>query len=109
VSMKSVFAAQDLSGTTTDVHVLFNGNSVFDDFVEGVAGSRGVGFARRLSLRQGDTIDFAVGFGRNGSFFNDSTALAATASPIPEPSTLLLLSVGGLLLHRCRHKASRRV
>lgn len=108
VFIKSVFAGQDFFGTTTDVHVLFNGDSVFDDFVEGAAGSSGVSFARLLSLRQGDTIDFAVGFGRNGSFSNDSTALAATVSPIPEPSTLLFCSVGALMLHRCRPRASRR-
>ena len=87
-SIKSMFVSQDLFETTTDVHVLFNGAFVFDDFVEGVAGSSHVSFARRFSLRQGDTIDFAVGFGRNGTFFNDSTGLAATVTPVPEPSTL---------------------
>ncbi len=107
-SIKSVFASQDLFETTTDVHVLFNGAAVFDDFVEGVAGSSHVSFARRLSLRQGDTIDFAVGFGRNGSFSNDSTGLAATVSPIPEPSTLLLVSSGALMLARCRYRKRTR-
>jgi hypothetical protein len=106
-SIQSVFAGQDLARTTTDVHVLLNGDSVFDDFVERGPGAGGVSFFRRLRLRPGDTIDFAVGFGRNTSYFNDSTSLAATVSPIPEPSTLLLLSVAPLMLYRCRQRSWR--
>ena len=101
VLITSIFASQDLFGTTTDVHVLLNGSSVFDDFVEGVVGTSSVSFSRRLSLDRGDAVDFAVGFGRNGSFSNDSTALAATVqpNPIPEPGTLLLFSTGALMLY----------
>jgi hypothetical protein len=110
VFIRSVFASQDLFGTTTDVHVLLNGASIFDDFVEGVAGAS-VSFDRSVSLNDGDTLDFAVGFGRNGSFFNDSTALETTiqpGTPTPEPGTLLLCSVGALRLYSRRRTASRR-
>ena len=50
-----------------------------------------VTFNHGFSLTRGDIIDFAVGFGRNGTYANDSTALAATiqpgspSSPTPEP------------------------
>jgi hypothetical protein len=97
ISIMSVFRGQDLFGTTSDVHVVFNGVSLLDGFVEGFGSSSAIDFDRTLIVDSGDTIDFAVGFGRNGSFFNDSTALAALirpASPVPEPATLTLLSVG---------------
>lgn len=111
VFIASMFASQDLAGTTTDVHVLLNGASVFDDFVEGIAGTSTVSFSRGFSLNSGDTLDFAVGFGRNRSFSNDSTALAATiqaVTPTPEPATLLLCGTGALTLYSRRRKASRR-
>ncbi len=106
VSLRSTFAGQDLAGTTTDVHVLLNGSSVFDDFVEGVPGASAATFNHGFSLTRGDIIDFAVGFGRNGNYFNDSTALAATiqpgspSSPTPEPGTLLLFTIGAPALYR---------
>jgi hypothetical protein len=111
VFIASMFGSQDVAGTTTDVHLLLNGASVFDDFVEGIAGTSTVSFSRGFSLNSGDTLDFAVGFGRNRSFFNDSTALAATiqaGTPTPEPATLLLCSTGALILYSRRRKASRR-
>ena len=90
---------------------LLNGLSLFDGFVEGFGSRSTVAFNRTLSLNNGDAIDFAVGFGRNGSFFNDSTAVAAvirSPTPVPEPATLTLLSVGlgGALLRRRRRVAA---
>lgn len=98
----SEFSGQDTTGTSSDVHVLFNGVSLRNAFVDGNGTSSVVAFDQTLTLDMGDTIDFAVGFGRNGTFFGDSTALAARIqlgpvsepSPIPEPSTLALFALG---------------
>ena len=101
-SITSEFSGQDTTGTSSDVHVLFNGLSLHNAVVEGNGSSSVVPFDRTLTVAMGDTIDFAVGFGTNGSFFGDSTALAARIqlgpvsepSPVPEPSTLALFALG---------------
>ena len=92
VSIRSVFDGFDFVGpTSTDVHVLHNGSSLFDDDVQGFGGSSAVTFNSVLTVAQGDTIDFAVGFGRNGSFFFDTTGLSATIATVPEPTARALL------------------
>jgi hypothetical protein len=88
VSITSVFTGQD-NGTTTDVHVLHNGLSIFDGLVEDFG--NGINFDTSLMLSQADTIDFAVGYGSNNNFSFDSTSLAATVLfVIPEPTTCTL-------------------
>jgi len=102
VSIRSVFDGFDFVGpTSTDVHVLHNGSSLFDDDVQGFGGSSAVTFNSVLTVAQGDTIDFAVGFGRNGSFFFDTTGLSTTIATVPEPTARALFFVGslGLLIH----------
>jgi PEP-CTERM motif-containing protein len=103
------FSGQDTTGTSSDVHVLFNGLSLLDAFVEGNGNASIVPFDRTLSLKEGDTIDFAVGFGSNGTFFGDSTALAASIqlNPVPEPGTLTLLTLGVVGLARRLRGAAR--
>ena len=108
-SVKAVFDSADwIRGATTDVHVLHNGAAIFNGVVSGGFGpGTGPTFMDTISLGAGDTIEFVVGFG-NGSFFNDSTALAAQimgrddggAGGAPEPAALLLLAVGGLMVRR---------
>jgi len=95
-SITAEFRGQDTTGTSSDAHVLFNGVSLFDAFVEGNGDFSAVPVDRTLALNKGDTIDFAVGFGSNGTFFGDSTALAALIqlNPVPEPGTLTLLTLG---------------
>jgi hypothetical protein len=86
------FAGMDFVGpTTTDVHVLVDGQSVF----HGVVGAfqQGPAFGSFIGLAMGSTVDFAVGFG-NGNFFFDSTAVAAQITPIPEPHVSALMLVG---------------
>lgn len=61
--------------TSTDVHVLKQGLSVFDGLI-GVNGApRTAQYEATLQLGQGDTLDFVVGWG-NGSHVCDSTRLA---------------------------------
>ena len=62
---------------TTDVHVLHNGKSLLDAPINVRDGGNTAKFAKRLSVRKGDTIDCAVGYG-NGDYGADTTALAVT-------------------------------
>ena len=108
VSLASEFVGQDLLGTTTDAHILHNNVHVFDSLIEGLGSSASLNI--EIMMLVGDTLDFAIGFGRNGSYFNDSTGLAARITlndglaPIPEPSTFILVTIGltGLLGRRHR-------
>jgi len=93
VLLSALFSGQDTVGTTTDVHVLLNGVSVFNGLINGFGSLSS--FASTLSVSSGSTIDFAVGYGSNATYWNDSTGLSASLSttPIPEPSTLLLFGI----------------
>lgn len=101
--LSAVFGAIDSGGT--DVHILKNNVSFFDHAVDQSANSS-VSFSSALALTAGDLIDFAVGFGANANFFNDSTSINASLSPsaVPEPSTYAMmlagLSVLGLVVRR---------
>jgi hypothetical protein len=77
------FFGQEPYGTTTDVHILTNDVSVFDGQVTGFGPGAGTSFDLRVTLSAGDHLDFAVGYGTNRNFYNDSTALSAqiVASP----------------------------
>jgi hypothetical protein len=95
-------------GTTTDVHVLLNGVSLFDGAVNGFGPPSDQAFATSLNLHVGDRLDFAVGIG-NGSFLNDSTGLDATiTNAVPEPSTFtmtgILATCTGLVFWRMRRR-----
>jgi hypothetical protein len=78
--------------TTTDVHVLENGSSLFDGgvYVYGPAAS----FTGIVSVKTGDTIDFVVGLGSDGNYTGDTTGISATISTVPEPTGALLLALG---------------
>ena len=60
---------------TTDVHVLHNGRSLFDGFINLHDAGPAAEFTKSLAVRPGDTIDCAVGFG-NAFYGADTTALA---------------------------------
>lgn len=97
-SVAGIFSGADTRGTTTDVHILLNGASIFNGSVNGFGPNTGPSFSFIVSLGTNDTLDFAVGFGSNRNFFFDTTALAAQITAVPEPSTTHLFGVGALLL-----------
>jgi hypothetical protein len=90
------FSGQDFAaGTTTDVHVLDDNVSLFDGLVNGFGDT--ASFTGTRVLRAGETIDFAVGVGPDGSLLFDTTGLDATITAItvvPEPDSLLLFTLG---------------
>ena len=60
---------------TTDVHVLHNGKSLFDGYINVKEGGPQAQFQKQIALRKGDAIDCACGYG-NGNYGADTTALA---------------------------------
>ncbi|MCI0536565.1 MAG: thrombospondin type 3 repeat-containing protein [Verrucomicrobiales bacterium] len=62
--------------TTSDVHILKNGTSLFDNEIHGNVGVS-LPFSINTSVVAGDTIDFAVGWGANHDYGYDNTALSA--------------------------------
>ncbi len=67
-------------GTTTDVHILDNQTEILSNNVNGY-GSQ-VPFNLTVLASAGEAIDFAVGFGSNQTYNNDSTGLAASITPV---------------------------
>ena len=100
------FQGIDHQGATTDVHVLANNISLFDQQITGFHVPRS--FSTTLTLAQGGTVDFAVGYGANGNFLEDSTGVSATIAVVPEPfgGSLILLGVAIVSVfsrHRANH------
>src|SRR5262249_19034170 len=87
IAIDGRFTGLDIA--TTDVHVLHNGTSLFDGAVNGFGNVPS--FSASLSVLAGDTIDFVVGYGSNGTVAFDSTGLTATIltdSPVPPTAVL---------------------
>jgi hypothetical protein len=93
----SVFKGIDMIGVTADVHVILNGTTIYDGYVNGYGDSSMQSFFDTLTLVAGNTIDFAVGAGGNG-YVADTTAIAASITPVPLPAALYLFGSGLLLL-----------
>lgn len=100
-SLATMFTGIDYVGpTTTDVRVLHNNIVLFSSLINGFGASSTKSFATTGTVQPGDTIDFAVGYGSNQTYWYDTTGLDATISTtpaavsesVPEPSTVL----GGL-------------
>jgi hypothetical protein len=95
-----VFQGIDQTGASTDVHVLKNNVSLFDQQVTGF--HLPTSFSTTLVLAQDDTIDFAVGFGANGDYRDDNTGTHAVITVVPEPCGLALTTAGIGLFMICR-------
>jgi hypothetical protein len=97
--LTSSFSGLDMGSlpysTTTGVHVLRNGLSIFDGAVNGFGA--GPSFITTLSLAAGDTVDFAVDWGSNGTHSYDSTGVSATLTAVPTPSSFAALIGMGLV------------
>jgi hypothetical protein len=74
-ALEGAFIGLDHYGpTTTDVHVLVNSRVLL---FEGEISSfnQPLPFRATIALRAGDTVDFAVGYGSDGNYDNDSTGI----------------------------------
>jgi hypothetical protein len=73
--LEGAFIGLDYRGpTTTDVHVLVNSTvSLFQGEISSF--NQPLSFKEAVALRAGDTVDFAVGFGSDGNYDNDSTGI----------------------------------
>jgi hypothetical protein len=75
----AVFQGAETVPTTSDAAILQNGTVVVAAPVNGF-GPPGAIFGGPFTLNQGDTLDFAVGFGANGTFDGDSTFVGVSIS-----------------------------
>ena len=91
--ISGAYRGQDTGGTTTDVHILVNGASAFGAEVTGYLDPSTQTFSFVQALNANDIIDFAVGFGTNGTYFYDSTGLQGTIAAVaaPEPASAILM------------------
>lgn len=104
-TLNVTFSGIDAVGTSTDVHVLLNGSSLFSALVNGSGASQA--YSTTLTFTAGDVVDFLVGVGSNGNFVDDSTGFYATLTSaadtaVPEPGALGALLVGMLALTAVR-------
>jgi hypothetical protein len=73
--------------STTDVHVLHNGTSIFDADIDGYGGDAAfrkvqgacptAAYSGQIEMKANDTITFAVGYGKNKTNSGDTTGLFA--------------------------------
>jgi hypothetical protein len=101
-SLQATFTGIDFEfPTTTDVHVLVGGISVFDGEV--TAFGSGPSYTADALLAIGEVVDFTIGYGSNGNFIGDSTGVAAVMV-IPEPSTYFMAAMGIVVLLFARRR-----
>jgi len=75
--IEASFQGADMRPTSTDIHVLHDLTSLYEEIVEGVGVAGAKHFDQTLSIKAGENIDFVVGWGRNKNNINDATTLDA--------------------------------
>jgi len=79
--VKAVFWGDDFVGpTSTDVHVLHNSLGLYTGEVTGFGPSSDQSFTKTISVGAGDTIDFVLGYGTDGSYGFDATGVSAVVT-----------------------------
>lgn len=81
----AIFEGVHIGLSTTDVHILMNDLHLFDDIIDGYGGDPSfsalqgshpvASWSTTLNLKRGDILTFAVGYGSNKTFYNDTTGL----------------------------------
>ena len=106
VDVSAMFSGQDTDGTESAVYVLLNNTTVYSGYVSGFIGRAANGYADAfgatpnqsyscsgLEVSVGDVVYFAM----YGMGYTRHTSLTATVTEVPEPMTLSLLGLGGVL------------
>lgn len=97
-TFSATFIGEDfIYQTSTDVHLLVNNFPVFSGLVNGHHATASSGVIT-MPLLAGDTIDAAVGWGVNGDYYGDTTALEFTVDYVPSPGSAAMIGLGGLLM-----------
>lgn len=83
--VKVIFEGVHFGLSTTDVHVLYNRNNLFDDFINGYGGDSAyhkiegshpsATFENTIHLKKGDILTFCIGYGANKNHYSDTTGL----------------------------------
>lgn len=89
--LKATFEGVHIRLSSTDVHILLNDQHLFDDIIEGYGGDSSLSeqkgahpvasWASSIYLKKGDILTFAIGYGSNKTFYNDTTGLLLSIEP----------------------------
>jgi hypothetical protein len=96
-SVNAKFVGIHYGLSTTDVHVLKNGSSVFDADINGYGGDPAfhavegsnprAEYSGQMQLKANDRITFAVGYGANKTNYGDTTSLSVRVVLLSEPKS----------------------
>ena len=105
-ALNASFVGVNSPTTSSDATILKNGTSIFSSNISyGVVTSN----SQTVNLLAGDTIDFAIGYGSNQTYYADMTGMTATLQAVPEPSTFLLVSLFVLVAVIVHYRRPRQV
>jgi hypothetical protein len=86
--LNAIFEGVHIRLSSTDVHILLNDLHLFDDLIEGYGGAPSFAsqtgahptssWSSTIHLNKNDILTFAIGYGSNKTFYNDTTGLLLT-------------------------------